>query len=98
MDKLSFFQRLCQDTFANCLTFLKKEQRDKNYEPVGSDTRSHEHDEEGEGFNDWGNETSIYKSSKEDKPMDVPLANIKKPVLIGNIDEDQIRKKEDVMN
>ena len=67
MEKLGFLTRICQDTLANCLSFLKKEEHKGEYDLVNPGNKHQEHDEEAENFNEWGAETSIYKNEAKDK-------------------------------
>ena len=95
MDKLNFFKHLCQDTFDKCFVFMKDPKQSHQYQKV--DHPGKEDDDEKEDFdnNEWGNQTSIYKTPTNEKPADLPLTTVKKSVLIGNYDDDMLVRKRD---
>lgn len=88
-------QRICQDTFEKCLSFIKKDPKKEEYAMVDMKPPEAEN-EENEIFNDWPTEGSIYKTPKNETPIDVPITTVKKPVLVGNVDEESLIKKKDV--
>jgi hypothetical protein len=94
MDKLSFLYRICQDTYNQC--FKGGNPGPKNEEYAMVDMKANDPEEENESFNDWPAENNIYKTQKEETHVDVPIVANKKPVLIGNIDEENLKKKNEV--
>ena len=96
MDKLKkFLIQPCQESIEKCFGFIKPQHPKSDYDLVGSPLKTNE--VEAEDHDDWGTGSNIYNKNKDNTAIEVPLATVKKPVLIGNIDEDNLKKKNDVM-
>jgi hypothetical protein len=87
--------KLCQDSFEKCMSFIKKDPKKEEYAMVNMKVPEAEN-EENEIFNDWPAEGSIYKNQKNETPIDVPITTSKKPILVGNVDEESLIKKKEV--
>jgi len=96
---MNFIRILCHDSYAQCLTFLKKpnpKQKDDDKTTEMTITIEHRDEEESEAFQAWPSElnSSPNKNRAVASKMDAPISKlITKPVLIGNLDEDKLVKK-----
>ena len=105
MQSFNIFKAFCLDTAANCLPFFKKHEP-INYDVVDTDTTTWGNFEEKQKFkNDMWNESnkppvelnSMIPSNQTEIPVNrAPkiTAPMDKSKLIGNINEDQIKKME----
>jgi hypothetical protein len=79
--------------------------KDKTDNPIEmQDTPDIHYDEEKEAFQDWPSDTNVSTdvsrtSASASNKMDAPISKIShsKPMLIGNVDEDKLVKKANLM-
>lgn len=98
MNSLKSLKLLFQDTYNKCFGFLNSKDS-KLYEQVETNqAKNVEEEEQTEKGSDWSTQESIAQSqgSLGDKNDTPPKKEKKKTVLIGNVDEDSVIKKQEV--
>jgi len=95
MNKLKGIRSLFYDTYSKCFAFLHPDKNTKDYQKVETTQEKeneHEYEDVHEEGTEWSTQETIYQTQNSEERIEKK----KKPVLIGNIEEDAGVHKDDV--
>jgi len=93
MNKITGIRALLYDTYSKCFAFLHPDKKSREYQKVETaQSKINENEEDVEDRGEWSTQETIYQTQFNGETNE----RKKKPVLIGNIEEDAGVHKDDV--